>query len=132
MQHCSINSHICVPTEIYINTYICIFHIYVFAEALGLYFWKIDICLSGITGSKTVYILNCLYTDRLLPKIVGEVGLFGPPAMSVVRDKYLLKIVFFKGNRLRGFFCVCYFVSLHCNRGKILLREKYIINIFCY
>ena len=112
IQHCNINSHICVPREIYINMYICIFHIYVHTEVLGLYSCKIDICLSGIIDSKAVYILNCLYADRLLPKIMGEIGLFGPPAMSVVREKYLLKIVFFKGNRLRKFFlCVLFCMS---------------------
>lgn len=75
----------CVLTEVYINMYMCIFPTYVSAKVLGLYFCKTDICQSGITGSKAVYISNCLYTDRLFPKIVGEIELFGLPAMSVVR-----------------------------------------------
>ena len=58
---------------------ICKVHIYVHIRVLGLYFCEIDPCQSGFTQSLAVLILNCVYTSRLLPEIVGEIGLFEAP-----------------------------------------------------
>ena len=75
---------------------------YIHAYFIHMYEYKFDICQSGITGSKDVYILNGLYDDRLLSKIMGEIVLFESLLCLLPnREKYLLKIMFFKVNRLR-------------------------------
>lgn len=97
MQYYNINSHICVLIEIY----------YIHAYFIYMYEYKFDICRSGITRSKDVYLLNCLYTDRLLSKIVGEIVLFESLLCLLPnREKYILKIMFFKVNGLESpLFC---------------------------